>query len=384
MAEDRANLAAYGRLVTGQPQSGDHAPRRLDRRGPLRRTQFPDARLRARCPGGQSHRDCLYPRPRCDRLPGGVGARSLADGPPGGARAGRNGADAAQPRLRPVRVDRVGGSPPGAVQPPAAAWSVRHLAQSGDRGGRVDLDLYRARLDGSRRRGPNLRQPLRHHRPAGDHVWYAGGARQCADALRGAGAGCSGDPPRVEAGLHHRAAADRGYRHLADPGLLPRHRPGSPGGARYPTRAAPHGSRKFDAKPRRERSVRDNGPEERIVKLLIQWVISVVAIAITVRIVPGISVQGEEWKGLAIAAVMLGLANLLIRPILTLITAPITAVTLGLFWFVVGAIVLAASSWLSLRFFSAGIVIDCILSAILGALIIAIITGALGHFLMRD
>ena len=119
-------------------------------------------------------------------------------------------------------------------------------------------------------------------------------------------------------------------------------------------------------------------------KLLVQWLISVVAIAITVWIVPGISVQGEEWKGLAIAAVMLGLANLLIRPILTLITAPITAVTLGLFWFVVGAIVLAASSWLSLRFFGAGIVIDGILSAILGALIIGAITGVLGHFLMRD
>ena len=118
-------------------------------------------------------------------------------------------------------------------------------------------------------------------------------------------------------------------------------------------------------------------------KLLVQWLISVVAIALTVRIVPGISVQGEEWKGLAIAAVMLGLANLLIRPILTLITAPITAVTLGLFWFVVGAIVLAASSWLSLRFFDAGIVIDGILSAILGALIIGAITGVLGHFLMR-
>ena len=96
----------------------------------------------------------------------------------------------------------------------------------------------------------------------------------------------------------------------------------------------------------------------RTVKLLVQWVISVVAIAITVRIVPGISVVGEEWKGLAIAAIMLGLANLLIRPVLTLITAPITVVTLGLFWFVIGGIVLAASSWLSLRCFDAGIVID--------------------------
>lgn len=119
-------------------------------------------------------------------------------------------------------------------------------------------------------------------------------------------------------------------------------------------------------------------------KLLIQWVISVIAIAITVRIVPGISIVGEEWKGLAIAAVMLGLANLLIRPVLALITAPITAVTLGLFWFVIGGIVLAASSWLSLRFFDAGIVIDGLLSAILGALVIGLITGALGFFLMRD
>ena len=54
---------------------------------------------------------------------------------------------------------------------------------------------------------------------------------------------------RVEAGLHHRAAADRGHRHLADPGLLPRHRAGSSGGARYPARAAPDGSRKFGAEP---------------------------------------------------------------------------------------------------------------------------------------
>ena len=119
-------------------------------------------------------------------------------------------------------------------------------------------------------------------------------------------------------------------------------------------------------------------------KLIIQWLISVVAIAITVRLVPGITVQGEEWKALAIAAVVLGLANLLIRPILTAITAPITVFTLGLFWFVIGAIVLAASSWLSLRLFGAGIVIDGIVSAILGALVIGIITGVLGFFLMRD
>ena len=59
-------------------------------------------------------------------------------------------------------------------------------------------------------------------------------------------------------------------------------------------------------------------------KLVVQWLISVVAIALTSRIVPGITVVGEEWKSLAVAGAMLALANLLIRPILTLISAPLT------------------------------------------------------------
>jgi putative membrane protein len=126
------------------------------------------------------------------------------------------------------------------------------------------------------------------------------------------------------------------------------------------------------------------GRGESKVKLIIQWLISVVAIAITTRIVPGITIVGEEWKGLAVAAVMLVLANLLIRPLLTLISRPLTVVTFGLFWFVVGGIVLVVSSWLSLRLFDAGIVIDGILPAILGALVIAIISGVLGFFLIRD
>ena len=58
--------------------------------------------------------------------------------------------------------------------------------------------------------------------------------------------------------------------------------------------------------------------------------------------------------------------------------------TFGLFWFVIGGIVLVLSSWLSLRLFDAGIVIDGFLSAILGALVIGIITGVLGFFLTRE
>ena len=119
-------------------------------------------------------------------------------------------------------------------------------------------------------------------------------------------------------------------------------------------------------------------------KLIGQWLIAVVAIYLTTRIVPGIYVAGDEWRSLIIAAIMLALANLLLRPILTAITFPITVVTLGLFWFVIGGAVLVVSSWLSLRLFGGGLVIDSFLSAVLGALMIGIFTGVLGFFLMRE
>jgi putative membrane protein len=119
-------------------------------------------------------------------------------------------------------------------------------------------------------------------------------------------------------------------------------------------------------------------------KLIVQWIIGIIAIAITARIIPGITIVGEEWKGLAVAAAMLALVNLVVRPVLTLITLPITILTLGLFWFVIGGIVLVLSSWLSMQLFGAGLLIDGFLSAILGAIVIGIISGLLGFFLMRD
>ena len=118
-------------------------------------------------------------------------------------------------------------------------------------------------------------------------------------------------------------------------------------------------------------------------RLIVQWLTGIVAIAVAARIVPGISIRGDEWTGLIVSAVILGLVNLLVRPLLTLLTLPITIITLGLFWFVIGAIVLALTSWLSLNIFDAGIVIDGFLAAILGALVIAIVSAVVGFALVR-
>ena len=118
-------------------------------------------------------------------------------------------------------------------------------------------------------------------------------------------------------------------------------------------------------------------------KLILQWVIGIVAIAVAAWIVPGITVRGEEWVALAVSAVVLGLANLIVRPILLLLTLPITILTLGLFAFVINAAVLLLASWLTTRLFGVGLVIDGFVSALVGALLISIISAVLGSLADR-
>lgn len=69
-------------------------------------------------------------------------------------------------------------------------------------------------------------------------------------------------------------------------------------------------------------------------KLFLQWAISAIAIGIAAYLVPGATVT--LW-GAVILAVVLGALNLFIRPILILLTLPITILTLGLFTLVINA-----------------------------------------------
>src|SRR5690606_37726835 len=65
---------------------------------------------------------------------------------------------------------------------------------------------------------------------------------------------------------------------------------------------------------------------------LVQWFVVAIALAVTAYIVPGVII--ESGVALAVAALVLGLVNALVRPILTLLTLPLTILTLGLFYLV--------------------------------------------------
>ena len=79
-------------------------------------------------------------------------------------------------------------------------------------------------------------------------------------------------------------------------------------------------------------------------QLLLRWLLNTIALFIVVTVVPGFSYRTVVT--LAIAAAVLGLLNAIVKPILFLLTLPLTIVTLGLFLIVLNAIMLELTDFL--------------------------------------
>ena len=106
-------------------------------------------------------------------------------------------------------------------------------------------------------------------------------------------------------------------------------------------------------------------------KLFFHWFIAALSILIAAYIVPGVSVT---LTGALIAAVVLGALNLFIRPILLVLTLPITILTLGLFSLVINALLVMFASYLV-----PGFLVTDFLTALLFALVLAVINWVF-HF----
>ncbi|MBD2102106.1 phage holin family protein [Leptolyngbya sp. FACHB-261] len=103
---------------------------------------------------------------------------------------------------------------------------------------------------------------------------------------------------------------------------------------------------------------------------LLTWLATAVALLITANLVPGFNV--ENLTAAAIAAVILGLVNAIVRPILFLLTLPLTVVTLGLFLFIINAITIWFAADLS-----PGFSIDGFLPALLGSIVLTLVSSVL-------
>ncbi len=77
-------------------------------------------------------------------------------------------------------------------------------------------------------------------------------------------------------------------------------------------------------------------------EILISWLISSVAILITAYLLPGVAIQG--FFTALMTAVVLGVINSVLKPILLLLTLPINVLTLGLLTFVINALLVLLAS----------------------------------------
>lgn len=101
--------------------------------------------------------------------------------------------------------------------------------------------------------------------------------------------------------------------------------------------------------------------------MLIRWVLNTLALLIVVHVVPGFGYR--SILSLAIAAAVLGLLNALVRPVLFLLTLPLTIVTLGLFVIVLNAVMLELTAMLV-----PGFSIEGFGWAMLGAILLSLVS----------
>jgi putative membrane protein len=109
---------------------------------------------------------------------------------------------------------------------------------------------------------------------------------------------------------------------------------------------------------------------------LLTWLGTAVALLITSRIVDGFIVN--NFVVALIAAVIIGLVNAFIRPILRLLAFPITLLTFGLFTLVINALTLWLASVLTPGY---GFEIKGFLPALLGSIVLAIVSSIINYFL---
>jgi putative membrane protein len=122
----------------------------------------------------------------------------------------------------------------------------------------------------------------------------------------------------------------------------------------------------------------------RLSRILLRWGIIVVALLITMLIVPGIHVGDPgDWFAVFIMAAVLGLINAFVRPILRVLSCGMILLTMGLFLFVINAFTLMLASFICTNYLDIQFYVDGFGAALVGSVIISIVSFALS-FLIPD
>jgi len=117
-------------------------------------------------------------------------------------------------------------------------------------------------------------------------------------------------------------------------------------------------------------------------RFLIRWAINAVALYVAVAIVPGITPQSANWLSYVWLALIFGVINALLNPLLKILTCPLILLTLGLFTLVINTFLF----WLAGRVgesFGVGFTVDSLWSAFLGSIVVSVVSIVLS-LLFKD
>ena len=118
-----------------------------------------------------------------------------------------------------------------------------------------------------------------------------------------------------------------------------------------------------------------------VFRLIVRWAISAGGVAVAAWVLPGISVTGAHrvWT-LLLVALVLGLVNAFIRPILAGLSCGLIVLTLGLFTLVINGLMLWLASYVSENWLGLGFRVDGFWNAVLGAIIISVFSFLVSTF----
>jgi putative membrane protein len=124
--------------------------------------------------------------------------------------------------------------------------------------------------------------------------------------------------------------------------------------------------------------------------ILIRLIINTVALLVAAWAVAGIhlsvaggSLSPGDWLALGIVGLIFGCVNVIIRPLVLILTLPINILTLGLFTFVVNAMMLILTSWIA-QGMGLGFRVDSFGAGFLGALIVSVVSFLLNRLLVEQ
>lgn len=119
---------------------------------------------------------------------------------------------------------------------------------------------------------------------------------------------------------------------------------------------------------------------------IIRWLVTAIAVGVAVWLIPGIQIIGGDsaWIAIVVFALFLSLINISIKPILQVLSIPITIFTLGIFYLVVNTALLYIAAWLANGIFQAGIYIEGFGSAFLASIVISIVSAIINSLIGND